>query len=163
MSVKKYTSSVENLLKRAVKAPESPKSILPVVDLYNAISVKYQLPFGAFDMNSLGGELLELRFTKDGDLFQALDEPEPSKVPAGEVTYVVGNDIVTRHINWKQSRLGLVEEGSTDLVFMAELLSDVTKEEVDVMCADFVERSRVLLNCEPSVMILDTSLTTVEF
>ena len=51
VSRKKSPSSVEALVRRAGKGGE-PVSISPVVDFYNAISLKYLVPAGGFDIGS---------------------------------------------------------------------------------------------------------------
>ena len=104
ISTKKYTSSVESMAKRASKVDSKPFLINPLVDFYNAFSLKYLLPFGGFDMASDITKTLSLRFSKQGDRFMALD----ADVPVSEVLYASGNTVVTRHINWKQSREGLI-------------------------------------------------------
>ncbi|CAF3467604.1 unnamed protein product, partial [Rotaria sp. Silwood2] len=123
--VKKYSSSVESLLKRAVKQSE-PRSINPLVDLYSAMCTHYILPFGAFDIDDLSKDIpLELRFTKSSDTFMALDENESKPVSENEIAYLVGSQILTRHINWKQSKYGLVKEQTTNIIFMSEILSSI--------------------------------------
>ncbi|CAF4744637.1 unnamed protein product, partial [Rotaria sp. Silwood2] len=50
--VKKYSSSVESLLKRAVKQSE-PRSINRLIYLYSTMCTCYILPFSTFDMDDL--------------------------------------------------------------------------------------------------------------
>ena len=45
ISASKYHSSIESLLRRALKGGPFPR-INPVVDLYNAVSLKYLVPMG---------------------------------------------------------------------------------------------------------------------
>lgn len=52
--------------------------------------------------------MLELRLTRRGDTFQALDKNEPVAVPDGEVAYVTGRTVLTRHFVWRQSRAGII-------------------------------------------------------
>ncbi|CAF4659587.1 unnamed protein product [Rotaria sp. Silwood2] len=97
--VKKYSSSVESLLKRAVKQSE-PRSINPLVDLYSAMCTHYILPFGAFDIDDLSKDIpLELRFTKSSDTFMALDENESKPVSENEIAYLIGSQILTRAVD----------------------------------------------------------------
>lgn len=157
ISVKKYTSSVENLLKRAVKQPE-PRSIHSTVDLYNAISVRYLLPFGAFDVHGLPPDVpLELRFSQPGDVFLALDAEAAESIPSNEVVYAVGNEIITRHINWKQSKLGLVQEHSVDVIFMAEILPEqgVSLVEANKAADELCQKLRDWFRCRPERYLLD--------
>src|SRR5262245_44096497 len=71
ISGKEFPSSIEALLRRALKGGE-PFRINPLVDLYNAISLRHVVPAGAFDLDDITGPL-ELRVTRPGDHFLALD------------------------------------------------------------------------------------------
>lgn len=48
------------------------------------------VPVGGYDLGQIKGPL-ELRLTRYGDTFQALDEPYPASVPSGEVAYADGS------------------------------------------------------------------------
>ncbi|CAF1641464.1 unnamed protein product [Rotaria sp. Silwood1] len=160
---KKYASSVESLLKRAVKQSE-PRSINPLVDLYNAMCARYILPFGAFDIDDLSKDIpLELRFTKSSDTFMALDENQSNTVSENEVAYIVGSQVVTRHINWKQSKYGLVKEKTTNIIFMSEILSSIPQNVLEQMIVDLVQVIKDLFNVECRVHILDASHPSIQY
>ncbi len=110
VSGRKFPSSVESLLRRVLKGDE-PFSINPLVDFYNAVSLRHLVPAGGFDLGALEGPL-ELRLTRDGDTFHPLDGSSPERVEAGEVAYASGDEILTRHFVWKQSRRGLLNEST---------------------------------------------------
>lgn len=59
VSGRKFPSSVESLLRRAFKGGDAPH-INPLVDFYNALSLRHVVPAGGFDPSQLGGTL-ELR------------------------------------------------------------------------------------------------------
>lgn len=163
ISVKKYVSSVESLLKRATKQPD-PRSIHPIVDLYNAISIRYVVPFGAFDMDTLPSDQpLLLRHGKAKDQFNPLDaEPNSSpeeftKDQESEVLYAVGDNVVTRHINWRQSKLGLVQPDSKNVIFMCEILQDhgVSFTEAENGMKELSLRLSEWFDCAPELYYLD--------
>lgn len=64
-------SSIESMLARTSKGKGLP-SISPIVDLGNAISLKYMVPLGAHDIDTLSGDI-EVRFSKQGDIFFPID------------------------------------------------------------------------------------------
>ena len=123
VSGKQFPSSVEALLRRALKGGE-PFTINPLVDFYNAVSLRYVVPAGAFDLDDLH-DVLELRLSRPGDTFQALDDAAPGEVPPGEVSYATGPTIITRHIVWRQSRAGLVTPATRRAIFVSEVLTDL--------------------------------------
>jgi DNA/RNA-binding domain of Phe-tRNA-synthetase-like protein len=107
------------------------------VDFYNAVSLKHVVPAGGFDVADLGGHL-ELRKTTDGDHFQALDDRQPSDVPAGEVAYASGHTVLTRHFVWRQARHGLINKDTDAVLLVSELLGDLAGEVVDAVRADML-------------------------
>ena len=117
---KEFPTSVESLVRRAMKSP-APFRVNPLVDFYNAVCLEHVVPAGGFDLDALP-EPLALRLTRAGDTFQALDAGEREAVPAGEVAYASGNAVVTRHLVWRQSRLGLVTPATRRAVLVSEIL-----------------------------------------
>ena len=121
ISSKEFPTSIEALLRRALKGSE-PRSINPLVDFCNCfdtISLRHCVPAGAFDLAQVPGPL-ELRLTRPGDTFLALDAGTPLDVPPGEVAYATGQTILTRHFVWRQSRAGLIEPATRNVFLVAE-------------------------------------------
>lgn len=141
VSGKQFPSSVEALLRRALKGGE-PFTINPLVDWYNALSLHHLVPAGAFDLAALDGQPLELRLTRDGDTFTALDAAETEAVPPGEVAYAVGSTVLTRHFIWRQSREGLVTPETRDVVLLSEVLGEVGSDVADAILAGFLSGLR---------------------
>ena len=150
-----HVSSVESLTKRAAKPDSKPFSINPLVDFYNAFSLKYLIPFGGFDMESDIAKEMSLRFSKEGDKFFALDADAAIDVPIGEVLYVSGNTVVTRHINWKQSKEGLIQDSSVNICLMAEILNGYPESQLADLQSDFKKCCIDLLNVEPEIYVLN--------
>ena len=72
---KDHPSSIENLVRRAVKGQRL-SSINPLVDLYNAISLKHLVPIGGEDLDKVDGDV-ELAFATDAEpAVRLLGEPE---------------------------------------------------------------------------------------
>lgn len=120
VSGKQYPSSIEALLRRAMKGGD-PFRLNPVVDFYNAVSLLHTVPAGAFDLSRLAAGL-DLRPTREGDTFQALDDPAPAPVVPGEIAYATGATVLTRHFVWRQAREALVVPATRDVLFVSEVL-----------------------------------------
>lgn len=129
ISSKDYPSSIEALLRRAMKGGE-PFQINPLVDLYNAVSLRHTMPAGAFDLAQLES-LIDLRLTRAGDTFTALCSDQTVEVPAGELAYASGTHILTRHLVWRQSQLGLVTPDTQDALFVSESLGPLGPSAAD--------------------------------
>jgi len=106
-----------------------PRPLVPLVDFYNAVSIKHCVTAGAFDLADLEGRgaPLELRMTRQGDTFRALGTSEdaaPVSLGVGELAYAQGSVVLTRQLAWRQSVEGLVTEHTTRAVFVSEILAD---------------------------------------
>src|SRR5437764_9857890 len=97
-----YSSSIESLLRRAMRGGE-PFRVNPLVDLLHSVSLRHVVPAGAFDLGAVRGDV-ELRPTREGDRFTALDDDRGEPVPTGELAYCDGAVVLTRHVVWRQSR-----------------------------------------------------------
>ena len=137
ISGKRYPSSIEALVRRVLKGGDPP-SINPLVDFYNAVSLRHVVPAGGFDLDDLDGDL-SLRITTGGDTFQALDEEHPEPVPPGEVAYACGTTVLTRHFVWRQSRVGLIDRSTRNVVLVSEILGELPAGVVDSVERDLLD------------------------
>ena len=128
LSAKKFPQSNESLYRRLLKDKKALRPINPVVDFYNAVSIKHAVTAGAFDLGELqtrSVQPLELRMSSAGDSFKALDaetDAPPTEVGAGELVYAQGPMVLTRHLAWRQAAQGVVTEKTRSVIFMSEVL-----------------------------------------
>ena len=104
----KFMCSIEALISRTVKTNFVP-NINSLVDLGNALSIKYMIPLGIHDIDKIEGDI-ELRFAKDGDLFIPFGSTEYDNPDVGEVIYASGNEVRTRRWTWRQGENGKIDE-----------------------------------------------------
>lgn len=150
---KKFPSSIEALARRAGKGGE-PVSINAVVDFYNAISLRHLVPAGGYDIDSLRQDL-QLRLSREGDRFMALDSDEAEQIPPGEVSYADGPEIITRHFVWKQSRHALLTPDSRNLLFVSEILGELPPQTAAAVRDAFSQGLAECLGGQARVGILD--------
>lgn len=100
ISASKYYSSIESLLRRALKGGPFPR-INPIVDLYNAISLKYLVPMGGHAIPPLEGNIA-LCFAEGGEPFVPMDSGEMEVADKGEVIYKDEKEVLTRRWVWRQ-------------------------------------------------------------
>lgn len=153
VSRKKFPSSIEALVRRAGKS-ESPFKINPLVDFYNGISMGNLVPAGGFDLDALNHNL-ELRFSREGDTFLALDSDEAITLPEGEVCYADGSEIITRHFVWKQSKHAILKPDSENIVLVSEILGGLPQEVVTKVEEEFFEGLKDYFGVEPTITTLD--------
>ena len=156
ISGKEFPSSIEAMLRRALKGGE-PFSINPLVDFYNALSLRHSVPAGGFDLGEIDGPL-ELRLTRADDTFVALDAEGPLAMPSGEVAYANRQTILTRHFVWRQARTALISRQTRDVFLVSEILGEVLAQDssaAETMLADFQQGLRDLFGVESQGFVLD--------
>ena len=114
----KFMSSIEALLTRIAKKKGMPH-INPVVDLGNAISLKYYLPVGAHDLDTMDGEFCVRTATAE-DTFLPFGAEEKESVDIDEVVYATANKVRTRRWIWRQSEEGKIDAGTNELLFILD-------------------------------------------
>ncbi len=100
----KFTPSIVFLAKQ-VKAQKPIRSISPAVDAFNCISMKYAIPCGGDDMNSVEGDVT-LGIAASGETFAPIFKPAEIEHPdAGEVIYVNRRTgrVLCRRWNWRNA------------------------------------------------------------
>lgn len=135
ISSKQFPSSIQALLRRAMKGGE-PFEINPLVDFYNAVSLRHVVPAGAFELDRLLAPV-ELRITRTGDTFHSLDEEAPVPLPSGEVAYASGATVLTRHFVWRQSVEGLIRPETRDVLLLSEVAGQVGRDVAEAVADDF--------------------------
>lgn len=97
-----YRNACEALLRR-LRAGEPLPRILPLVDLYNAISVRFRVPAGADDL-ALIKPPNAFRYARVGDTFLDGGQTPPAEDPPqpGEVVYADEEKCLCRRWNWRQ-------------------------------------------------------------
>jgi DNA/RNA-binding domain of Phe-tRNA-synthetase-like protein len=160
VSAKEFPSSIEALLRRALKGAE-PFHINPLVDFYNAISLRHTVPAGGFDLADLSG--LELRRTVPGDTFRGLDTEERVVVPPGEVAYTDGTTVLTRHFVWRQSRVGLITPATRSVFLVSEILGEVGGFVAEAVCSDLSDGLVRYFGVAPQTYILSRGTLEVSW
>lgn len=158
---KKFPSSIEALLRRALKGG-APFAVNPLVDFYNAVSLRHVIPAGGFDLGAVdhgpsGSRTVELRPTRAGDRFRALEGGGDEDVPAGEVAYADGHDVLTRHFVWRQSEKAALRPATTDVLLMSEVLAAIEPGALDAVLADLRRGLAEHFGAAPEAWIVDAA------
>ncbi len=111
----KYFSSIESIYNRIHNKGEFP-SISPVVDLGNYISMKYGIPVGVHDIDSLEGDLT-IRLATVEDCEDDANNLENDLLKVGEPVYACGRSIRTRRWMWRQMPAGRVNKEAKNFIF----------------------------------------------
>jgi len=155
----KYMCSIEALLKRVMKGGEFPQ-INPVVDISNAVSLKYVIPLGAHDIDRFDGDI-EVRFSRDGDTFLPFGSTEDENVELGELVYASGGRVKTRKWIWRQSDEGKIEEGSSNIFFPLDGFAQ-RKDEVLAACGELAGVMQSLFGAQVKTGFVDAQNPSFE-
>jgi len=114
--------SADALMTRLRKEGRLP-SINPVVDLYNAISVRYAIPIGGENIAAYVGcpRLTRARGTESFDTIKE-GEPFTEAVPAGEVIWADERGVTCRRWNWRQGIRTRIDDKTHQIWFVLERL-----------------------------------------
>ena len=156
----KYLCSIEALFTRIAKGKGMPH-INPVVDLGNAVSLKYTLPMGAHDLGGSSEDIC-IRLAQPGDTFLPFGSDAEETPDAGEVVYAVGSQVRTRRWTWRQSEHGKITSESTDIFFPIDGFTDVNREQVLTARNELQALVKQIFGCEALVGFVDAEHPEME-
>lgn len=161
MNPNKYMCSIEALTKRVLKGAQLPH-INPIVDLGNALSVKYQLSLGAHDIDRMDPEGLAIRFSEERDTFLPMGEEQTEPMPEGELVYVSGHTVKTRRWLWRQSEDGKITENTRSVFFPIDGFSSVDTEVVTAARDELADVLRNVFQCQVRTAFVDAQHSVIE-
>lgn len=156
----KYMCSIEALFTRIAKGKGMPH-INPVVDLGNAISLKYTLPIGAHDLKD-ASEGICVRMSRPGDTFLPFGGTEEEAPEEGEAVYAVGSQIRTRRWTWRQSEHGKIEEETSWVFFPIDGFTGFNRDAVIAARDELCQKLREVFGCETVAGMVDAEHPEME-
>jgi DNA/RNA-binding domain of Phe-tRNA-synthetase-like protein len=123
-------SSIENLVRRALKG-DPLRSINPLVDLYNVVSLTHLLPAGGEDLDAIEGDILLTRASPDERAVKLLGESEERAPKPGEVIYKDHRGAICRRWNWKEADRTKLTEGTRNAVLVLEAIPPISGSELE--------------------------------
>ena len=160
MNPNKYLCSIEALFTRIAKGKGIPH-INPVVDLVNAISLKYTLPMGAHDLGGSNDDIC-IRPARLSDTFLPFGGETEETPDPGEVVYAVGNQVRTRRWTWRQSEHGKITSASTDIFFPIDGFTDFNREQVLAARDAIQTHLKQIFHCETQIGFVDARQSKIE-
>jgi len=142
----KFMCSIEALFTRIAKG-KGMGHINPLVDLNNAISLKYTLPMGTHDL-ALSEEDICLRYSRPGDTFLPFGAEAEETPDAGEVVYAVGSQVRTRRWAWRQSEHGKIDENTSYVFFPIDGFKGINDDRVDAAAEELQKVLETVFGCK---------------
>jgi DNA/RNA-binding domain of Phe-tRNA-synthetase-like protein len=129
---KRYRCSAEALIARIDDFPR----INRLVDLYNAVSVRWAVPVGGEDIDRVEGPV-RLVFATGDEPFQGGDPPKP-----GEVVWADDAGVTCRRWNWRQGVRTRLTEDTRNAYFLFDALPELDDAALAGAMDDLSERLR---------------------
>ncbi len=125
----KFQSSIESMARRVLKGDPFPK-INPLVDLYNSVSLRFLIPMGGHDLDTIEGNI-HLRFAEGWEPFTSMGGVETVTVPKGELVYCDDREVLTRNWVWRQCEKDKATEKTKNIFIPIDVLGEVGRERAD--------------------------------
>jgi DNA/RNA-binding domain of Phe-tRNA-synthetase-like protein len=155
----KYRSSIEAMLRSAQSGRL--RSINPLVDLYNTISLRHQLPVGGEDLARVAGDIRLTRAHGD-ELFVPLGAETPETPPPGSVIYRDDESVICACWNWREAERTMLTETTTDAVLVIESIPPLDPGAAKVAIDDLAALVTRHLGGTAQVSVLDRGNPSVE-
>jgi DNA/RNA-binding domain of Phe-tRNA-synthetase-like protein len=124
---KRYSCSAEALIARGADLPR----INPLVDRYNAVSMRWAVPVGGEDLDRVAPPV-RLVFAAGDEAFNSPDE-HPRR---GEVVWADGLGVTCRRWNWRQCVRTRLTEATTRAYFLFDALPPFSDSDLALAMAD---------------------------
>jgi DNA/RNA-binding domain of Phe-tRNA-synthetase-like protein len=119
----KYHCSLESLYRRMTKGRLS-FGIHPLVDLYNAVSLRHALCLGGYDWDRLTAPIRLLTLTKPAHM-TPIGSKQPLHLPAGAIVYTSGSAVICAYWNHRDADDTKINDATQNALFFI----DETEEE----------------------------------
>lgn len=140
----KVRNSLEALTRRAV-TPNGLPRVNRLTDIYNAISVKHQIPFGGEDLDKYEG-VPYLTCAKGDEEFQTFSggEPQIECAEKGEPIWCDGKGVTCRRWNWRQGPRTALDDQSSRVLFILDALEPCSDEDLTKAADELEETLKIL-------------------
>ena len=142
----KFQCSVEAMVNSISKGRDVPH-INPLVNLNNAISIKYTLPMGTHNLG-LSNSNIELRFSQKEDTFEPMGSEETEKLEENELVYAVDHQVRTRRWAWRQSKQGMIDKDTEYVFFPIDGFKGINDDRVNEAIKELEKTLKETFKCE---------------
>lgn len=153
--------AVENLLKRA-KNGNPVRSINPLVDLYNAFSLRTGYPCGSMDTAALKGDI-RLTVAEGGEPFHAISEAEPEPALPGEVIYKDEKGVISRCWCWRDAERVETRDDSTAVTMYIECLKPEWQADHEKAVNELTDQIEKYLGAKTETVFMDIDHNVADY
>lgn len=148
------------LAKRTLEGNDLP-DINPVVNIYNAISLKYLVPLGCENLDMVRG-LYHLYIAKGGESWIPIGSDQPKPALPGELVWGDEVDVSTRALNWRQCDRTKMTDVTTNGFFIMEGFTGVNKPVIEMAASEVISAIMKICGGEGKIYWMDKFNPKVE-
>lgn len=141
-------NSVEALMRRL---DDGLPRVNPLTDLYNAISIQFQIPIGGEDLTTYQGAPRLIR-AHGNEVFETTDSGQPcvEHPEVGEVVWADDAGVSCRRWNWRQSTRTRLTNETTDALFIFDALEPLPTKTLQ-SAADLLAQALATMGSDVSI------------
>lgn len=143
------------LAKRVLEGGDLP-DINPMVNIYNAISLKYLTPFGGENLDVLKGDF-RLFVAVGGEQWFPIGSDKPKPALPGELVWGDDLDLSTRALNWRQCDRTKMTEETSNGFFIMDGFENRNKDVMERASKEFIDVATTLCGGEAKIYWMDDS------
>lgn len=128
----KQRPAQEALLRRVLRGEDLPR-INPAVDVGNAASIKWLVPVGLYDVDKIGGDILELRWS-NGEEFHPIGG-KPIRLQRQII--LAAGDKVLHVYPYRDSELTKVDENTKNILIVIAGLKNISTD-ILINCSKYI-------------------------
>src|SRR6478609_969220 len=155
----KYRSSIESLYRSA--AAGSLRSINPLVDLYNVVSLQAGSPCGGEDLAALDGDIHLTRAT-GAESFTPLGMTEDQPPIPGEIIYRDQTGAFCRCLNWREADRTKLTEETTNAILCMEGVDPSKIGDIQRACEELAALIETYLGGKTVVQMVTAAVPSCE-
>lgn len=148
------------LAKRVLEGMELP-DINPIVNIYNALSIKYLTPYGGEDLETVYGDF-RLKFSEGNEHWKGIGKELGINPPKGSLIWVDDFDVSTVALNWRQCERTKLRETSNSGYFIMDGFESVNDENIRTGASELVGIVMKLCGGKSEVIKLTSTNPSVE-
>ena len=133
---KKVRPSHVALAERVVRGGSLP-DINPAVNLYNAFSIKYLVPFGGEDLDKVD-DYFELTIAAGDEKWLGIGEADYIAPKAGDLIWRDATEVSTTSLNYRQCEKTKLTENTVNGYFISEGFSTLNKDHISTVADEFI-------------------------
>lgn len=158
---KEHRSSVENLYRLVLRGGEV-RSVNPLVDIYNIVSLRHMLPAGGEDLDAISGDIMLAVAGTSEPPVRLLGDAEERPPHPGEVIYRDDVSAVCRRLNWREAERTKLNLETRNAILVMEALPPITGEDLGSALGELKKQISQHCGGVLSDAILDAALPTIE-